>query len=524
MIDFSTATPLPDAVASLGNRTPLGSLLSSAEWEREPEEIRRVSFWSARVIDEVILGEMQRRILQAVRQERDAVAAGGRVMERGRFVLEMQEILRRAGYQPDPEKRGGLQDLSSSRRLSLIWEMQLAIARGHAADKVRKSDVGLRRAPAQELIRGMQRMHERDWPRIWQEHGGKFYGGPGSNLDYPRSPGRMIALVTDPIWRAISQFKLPYPPFAYGSGMVLQSIRRRDALELGVIKEGDAAPTAPASPSAPTSPRRPPTSPSAPGAPASPASPSPALGTGLRVSMGLSEPDAYERLRSELGDSIRFDGNQAVYHTATNSSASDVHWQETDASLREALRARARSAFDSGEGVLGRLRRESDAAEALFAGDQAAAVRYSYLAQLAAVSNGRKRLFHENITEADAQPLIAAARSMPGVRAEWKDGHVLVWREDLVSQSLDELVQLSGENPVARNGELLGYGMPSMGGPDDDYAVVLIRDPDGDVVSGFHSPLRTARTYAEARTRDFADATGEPFTYDIIPRPKGGGR
>jgi hypothetical protein len=492
VISFGEPAPLQDAVDSLGKRTPLGAMLSSQEWERVPREIKKVSFWAARVTEEQILAEMQRRLLQAVKQERDGLSPAGRLMDRGRFVIEMQDVLRRAGYQPDPDKRGGLQDLSSSRRLSLIWEMQMAMARGHAADKARKSEVALKRAPAQELIRGMQRRHERQWPQIWREHGGTFYGKPGDNPDYPDAPGRMIALVTDPIWRAISRFDLPFPPLDWGSGMVLKSIRRREAMELGVVKPADPEQDAP---------------------------PPMAFGEGMRMSIaGLGE-DALERLRSDLGDAVRFDGKQAVFHTVTTSG--DSHEQQ-NTEIREALRARARSAFERGEAILGRLRREEDAAQALFDGDQAASVRHAYLAQLAAVSNGRKRLFHENISEADARPLIEAAKELDdGVRAEWKDGHLVVWREDLIGESLDELVALSGENPEARNGLLLGYGLPSMAGPDEDHAIVLIKDPDGDTVSGFHAPLATARTFAEARTRDFTEATGEEFTFHILPR-KGG--
>jgi hypothetical protein len=491
VISFGTPTPLKDAVDSLGKRTPLGSLLSSAEWERMPGEIKKVSFWAAKVADEQILAEMQRRLFQAVKQERDGLSTDGRLMDRGRFVIEMQDVLRRAGYQPDPEKRGGLQDLSSSRRLSLIWEMQMAMARGHAADKARKSEVALKRAPAQELIRGMQREHERPWPKIWRENGGTFYGKRGDDPNYPDSPGRMIALVTDPIWRAISRFNLPFPPFDWGSGMVLKSVRRREALELGVIKPDDVAQATP--------------------------EPTP-FGSGMRMSIVGMQEDALERLRSDLGDAVRFDGGHAVFHTSRRLLDDEDQLQDH----REALRARARSAFERGEEVLSRLRREEDAAKALFAGDQAAEVRHAYLAQLAAVSNGRKRLFHENISEADARPLIEAAKAMGGdVRAEWKDGHLVVWREDLISESLDDLVALSGENPEARNGLLLGYGLPSMAGPDEDHAIVLIKDPDGDTAAGFHAPLATARTFAETRARDFVDATGEEFTFDILPR-KGG--
>ncbi len=230
MIGFGVAMPLQDAVDALGRRSPLGAALSSAELELLPVEIREVSFFSARVECERILAEMQRRILQAVRQERDAARSGTRTMSRTRFITEMQQVLREAGYEPDPELRGGLQDLSSFRRLSLIWDMQMEMAAGTALWKSEQTDVALRRAPAWELVRVASRIDVRDWPRIWLENGGKFYGAPGP--DYPAAPGRMIALKTSDIWRRISRFGVPWPPFDWGSGMGLKSRRRREVLEL----------------------------------------------------------------------------------------------------------------------------------------------------------------------------------------------------------------------------------------------------------------------------------------------------
>ena len=234
MIDFSTDRPLQDAVDSLGKRTPLGLLLSSEQFAQLPVELRDRAIFSAMVESERILAEIQRRLMQRVKLERDRIESGGRVMERGRFIEEMQDLLGSLGYQPDPEKRGGLQDLSSAPRLALIWEMQLAQAHGHARWKTGMDPDILDAVPAQELVRDMQREHERDWPEIWERNGGRFFGDPGP--DYPRAEGRMIALKTDPIWTQISRFGVPWPPFDWGSGMGLRNVRHAEAVELGLIR------------------------------------------------------------------------------------------------------------------------------------------------------------------------------------------------------------------------------------------------------------------------------------------------
>lgn len=229
MIDFSTAEPLLEAVRSLGTKSPIGALLSSAEWAALPVELRDRAFFSAMVESERFLSEAQRRILQRLTLERDALD-GGRVMERGRFIEELQELLEEMGYQPDPDKAGSLQDLSSAGRLGLIWQMQLDQAHGHARWKTGMDEDILEAAPAEELVRDFRREERRDWPRIWAENGGKFYGMPGR--DYPLAPGRMIALKTDKIWTAISEFGTPWPPFRWGSGMGKRSVRRKEALTL----------------------------------------------------------------------------------------------------------------------------------------------------------------------------------------------------------------------------------------------------------------------------------------------------
>jgi hypothetical protein len=236
MIDFSTAQPLREAVEALGTKSPIGALLSSAEWELLPVELRERALFSAMVENERFLSEAQRRILQRIMLERDGLG-DGRVMERGRFIEELQDLLEEMGYQPDPDKTGSIQDLSSAGRLGLIWQMQIDQAQGHAKWKTGMDTDILDAVPAQELVRDFQRMERRDWPRIWTENGGKFHGTPGR--DYPAAPGRMIALKTDPIWAAISRFGTPWPPFDWGSGMGLRNVRRKEAVQLGVIREGD---------------------------------------------------------------------------------------------------------------------------------------------------------------------------------------------------------------------------------------------------------------------------------------------
>jgi hypothetical protein len=47
----------------------------------------------------------------------------------------------------------------------------------------------------------------------------------------------MIALKNDPIWKAISRFGRPYPPFDFNSGMWIKPVNRATAIKAGLIDD-----------------------------------------------------------------------------------------------------------------------------------------------------------------------------------------------------------------------------------------------------------------------------------------------
>lgn len=137
----------------------------------------------------------------------------------------LRESIRSLGYSAEPGKIGTLQDLASDARLNLIVDMNAGFARGYGQWKQGQNSVVLDQWPAQELVRFESREHPRDWRRRWEAAGGDV--SPG---------GRLVALKNDPIWTDISDFGLPYPPFAYGSGMGVEDVDRGTAVALGLIE------------------------------------------------------------------------------------------------------------------------------------------------------------------------------------------------------------------------------------------------------------------------------------------------
>jgi hypothetical protein len=489
VIDFMTARPLKEAVDSISRRTPMGTALNSAELERLPLEIRDAAFFSAQVQNERILAEAQKRITQRVNLERSKLADGkpGVTMDRRRFIDEMRVELGKLGYRPDAKKVGTIQDLSSSGRLGLIWDMNLAQAEGAAGWKTSMSETALRVEPAMEFIRVENRIDRRIWPVVWAANGGKFYPGPS---EYPE--GRMLALKTDDIWRRINRFGVPWRPFDWGSGMGTRGVGRREALKLGVIKEGDP-------------PQKPENLP---------------LTAGLQASVkGLPEASR-ERLRSEMGDSIRFDKDAIFYQRDTTEAN-----EHRDKTVPDELRARARSYFERGEEALGEIRSNNDGAEAFFGSPEADEFRQVFLAQLAAVGTGRKQLFHDSFPPDAATALMEmVAAVMPQVETEFDEGHLIAWRPDLQELAPSELLRLSKEEPIAKNGILLGYGLESRQ-TSAAFDQIYLQGPDGRNWSGFHAAPRTSRIYAAARLRDLVDAIGDGFEAVIVNMPsltKGG--
>lgn len=136
--------------------------------------------------------------------------------------LTLKEALKEISYQPDPGKRGAIEDLSSDARVKLVIKTNVEMAQGYG--NWQQGQATLDAFPAQELFRAEDRKEPRDWITRWRGAGGQVFEG-----------GRMIALKNDPIWMEISEFGLPYPPFDFGSGMDVRDVDREEAVALGLI-------------------------------------------------------------------------------------------------------------------------------------------------------------------------------------------------------------------------------------------------------------------------------------------------
>lgn len=207
-----------------------------------PAQIRERAFFSARTPYAQYLGMVKSGIERIVQPDVRLTPEGlvptrsGESISPAQLRAQMKRQLAALGYEPDPEKRGGLQDLSSDRRVNLIIDTQLKMSRGYGSWFEAQDRTVLDVWPADELYRAIVRQNERDWQARWNEARSGLGGRTSATLATWRN-GPFVALKNDPIWRAISAFDNPYPPFDYMSGMRVRDVGRRRAIELKVLDE-----------------------------------------------------------------------------------------------------------------------------------------------------------------------------------------------------------------------------------------------------------------------------------------------
>jgi len=249
---FPAPVTLTDALRSqaLKRVLALSPSVGTADVEAAiPAQIRERAFYSARTPYAGYLADTQRMIAGLVQPDVKITPEGlvptgpGESMSPAQVRSRMKRHLASLGYQPDPAKRGGLQDLSSDTRVNLIIDTQLKMSRGYGEWRQSQDPVILDAWPADELYRAINRRLERDWQQRWNE-ARRSLGRRTSATAAMFADGPFVALKNDPIWRAISRFDSPFPPFDFRSGMRRRDVTRARAAELGVIAK-DAPPPPP---------------------------------------------------------------------------------------------------------------------------------------------------------------------------------------------------------------------------------------------------------------------------------------
>lgn len=228
------AQPLAEAVARLDARTPVGSVLRSAEWAELPRQLQQSAHLSAGVEWARFLSESKGLLSKSISLTREQLGNGKTALiDRSSFIGDMRRVVaggRASGAIAAPDAPGTLTDIGSRVRLGLIFDMQTRSAHGYTEWKSGQDSDLLNLWPAQELLPSTARQPRGDWDARWQAAGDSV-NWEGALRD------RMVALKTSPIWAALSRFGVPWTPFDFGSTRQLRDVARAQAIEWGLIAE-----------------------------------------------------------------------------------------------------------------------------------------------------------------------------------------------------------------------------------------------------------------------------------------------
>ncbi len=500
-------TPLkegwPEAVAFVKNKVPVGSTLDTAGWQRVPQELRDNAFFSAKIEDGRFVAEMHHWLGEYLAGARTEVvlpdgtrttmltAAG-----RAQFVQDFRRQAQRMGLDAlvPPEKRGGLEDITSERRLGLIFDVQTESAYGYG-DWLQGMDPDvLNEFPAWRFIR---------------------VGEPQAPRPVHQAHVNEVRLKTDlPFWLAMNDpsfggFNRPFSPWGFGSLMDTEDVDRGEAEALGLLQPGQRLEPATRD-----------------------------FNEGLKASVRNLDDRTLNWLRRELGDTVAFEGDHVRWvKQNTEQERQDDESKRTGTARGNGGR-QAGGAGNDARGIAGRARgifaglRSGDDGAAPAAGPAAAPALLTAAdaaaagAHVAAVAVGRKPLFHEQLPWALAAARALRAALPGGVTVAHVGDHLYVYRPAVLRRVLELAPeQYPGESPLDQihratlagtNGLLLGYGTPTLLGA--KLVTVRLLDAAGEVVGGFRTPAATAEHWARERLRDFTDAYGPDagYRYEIL--------
>lgn len=205
-----------EAAKQLRSQTLAPVAMSTRSWDRVDAQLRERAFFMA--------GVDNARTLAAFRQAAEDMAAGKLSLPDARERL--RKHLAAAGYEPAGDDAGTIHDLRSRRRLDITLQTNVDMARGWAE---RRANLGDTTMPGQELYRRQGRRQPRDWVQRWQD-AAEAVGWQGVARD-----GSFVALLTSPIWAALSRFGYPYPPFDFQSGMGVRPVDEERCRSLGLL-------------------------------------------------------------------------------------------------------------------------------------------------------------------------------------------------------------------------------------------------------------------------------------------------
>lgn len=230
-MQFVKPLPFKEAVQRLGQRSVIGAQLGSAEWSRVPVALRERAFFSSTIENVRFLQRAQDAIGDFLAGARETITRPDgstttalKLGSRAEFVSQLREFALAEGMGPlVPEDAGTVKDITSERRLALIFDVQTQAANDYGSWKQGMDPAVLDEFPAQRFIRekGVKAPRRRS-----AEHEGEVR--LKTDLDY-------WLKLNDP---EEGGFGVPWGPWGFGSGMTVEDVDRAEAEALGLLKPG----------------------------------------------------------------------------------------------------------------------------------------------------------------------------------------------------------------------------------------------------------------------------------------------
>lgn len=276
-MQFVKPMPFAEAIDKLGAQSPVGAALSSSEWSDLPVELRENAFFSANV--------ESLRFLQAAKDSLgDYLAANTKTLDDGQtllatgsraaFVDQMQKLLASMGVQ---RTDGGLRDITSQRRLGLIFDIKTQQAGDYGYWRQGMDPDVLNEFPASRFIRVKAVKEPRLTHNVYEDQ---------------------VFLKTDPIWALVinHDFHVPFGPWGFGCGHDVEDVDRDEAEDLGLIKRGQTVAQVSKANGWPTQ--------------------SKFLNTNLQASAHGIEPELLAKMKEVFGDRIRIEDDMIRWQTS----------------------------------------------------------------------------------------------------------------------------------------------------------------------------------------------------------------
>lgn len=270
-MQFVQPMPFYDAVQKFGDQSPIGSALMSDEWSDVPLALRERAFFSSQVENARFLQRAMDSINDFLQSNREDTEGGPALKtgSRAQFVEQMREFALSEGMGPiDESQAGGLRDITSEQRLSLIFNTQVQQANDYGYWRQGMNPDVLDEFPAQRFIRVKEVKEPRETHQRYEDQ---------------------VYLKTDPIWaKSINEdFGVPWGPWAWGCGHDVEDVDRAEAEQLGLLKPDEVVEPDTAN-----------------------------FNENLRASTNGLDPDLLDKLKNEFGDQLSIEGEEMRWQPA----------------------------------------------------------------------------------------------------------------------------------------------------------------------------------------------------------------